>query len=114
MIFANNRGRRETIGDMCLIHCFARSRDHRARGPINQDPEMTRKSPGAAVYEPARRTVRQLGAGLQIRGSILALSFQSAQRRRRRLADRSRREARVCTRRVYACERAGARLELVD
>lgn len=33
----------------------------RARESINQDPEMTRKSLGAAVYEPAVRTSVRYG-----------------------------------------------------
>lgn len=96
---------------MCLIHCFARSRDHRARArePINRDPEMTRKSPAS----------HGLRAGGSHFGTVRVYKYADQFRlyrpdRRRRLADRSRREARVCTRRVHACERAAARLALVD
>jgi len=56
VIFANNRGRKETIRRRCALSIgFARS--SRAR----TDKSRSRKSPRTAVYEPAARTSVRCG-----------------------------------------------------
>jgi len=67
VIFANNRGRKETIRRRCALSIV--SRDHRAQEPINQDPVKAR---GPRFTN--RRLPHRYGAGLQTRGSIPALS----------------------------------------
>lgn len=61
MISADNASRETTREhQMCLIHCFARSLHLHARTDKSH-LEMTRKSPGAAGYEPAACTSVQCG-----------------------------------------------------